>query len=192
MRYLKSFNESNFFNSIIPYGIKKMFKGESDNKVTLGDIDELKDLFNNMKKIKSYKLFESLYRIKGALGLVGKNANNNESYFELLDILQSRIFDDWDIIPGSDEDLNNFPEHKFWLYFAYGKLIYPKDIDGFDIDSIFVYNIPLNERDEFSSLLNSLSGLVEDLIGKKLLIGDEVYDVGLNLDLYDFTIKLVD
>jgi hypothetical protein len=145
-----------------------------------------------MKRIKSYKLFESLYRIKGGLGLVGKNANNNESYFELLDILQSRIFDDWDIIPGSDEDLNNFPEHKFWLYLAYGKLIYPKDIDGFDIDSIFVYNIPLNERDEFSSLLNSLSGLVEDLIGKKLLIGDEVYDVGLNLDLYDFTIKLVD
>lgn len=44
MKYLKRY-ESNFFNSIIPYGIKKMFKGESDNKVTLGDIDELKDLF---------------------------------------------------------------------------------------------------------------------------------------------------
>lgn len=63
-----------------------------------------------MKKIKSYKLFESLYRIKGGLGLVGKNANNNESYFELLDILQSRIFDDWDIIPdvGLNLDLYDF------------------------------------------------------------------------------------
>jgi hypothetical protein len=45
MKHLKRFNESNFFNFRIPYGIKKMFKGESEDKVTLEDIDDLKDLF---------------------------------------------------------------------------------------------------------------------------------------------------
>jgi hypothetical protein len=36
-----------------------------------------------MKYLKRYKIFES---------------NTNESYFELVDILQSKIFDDFDII----------------------------------------------------------------------------------------------
>jgi len=58
-----------------------------------------------MKKIKSYKLFES---------------SDNSDYLYLKDILQSVIFDDLDIYPierdvDRFEDLDN-TEHIFWAY----------------------------------------------------------------------------
>ena len=81
--------------------------------------------------MKSYKEF------------INESNTNNESYFELVDILQSEVFDDCNIISATDEDLNrlNYTDHKFWLYNSNGKLIYPKDIGDKNIEAIFVYNI---------------------------------------------------
>ena len=62
--------------------------------------------------MKSYKQF------------INESNTNNESYFELVDILYSKVFDDWNIISATDEDLNalNYTDHKFWLYNINGKL----------------------------------------------------------------------
>lgn len=126
------------------------------------------------------------------------NNTNNESYFELVDILQSEVFDDCNIISTTDEDLNrlNYTDHRFWLYYSNGKLIYPKDIGDKNIDAIFVYNIPENEGVEFFNLLNNLSTIVEDITGKKLYIQEKCVMVKVRRPLsaggevYDYIIEL--
>ena len=131
--------------------------------------------------MKSYKQF------------INESNTNNESYFELVDILQSKVFDDWNIISATDEDLDNlnYTNHKFWLYNSNGKLIYPKDIGGRNIDAIFVYNIPENEGIEFFNLLKCLSTIVEDIMGKKLFVGQEAFmDMDDDGEVYDYIIKL--
>jgi hypothetical protein len=120
------------------------------------------------------------------------NKQNNESYFELVDILQSKVFDDCNIISATDEDLDNLNDndHRFWLYTNNGKLVYPKDIGDSNIDSIYVYNIPENEGVEFFNLLNNLSTIVEDIIGKKLYVGQESFVDDDGGEVYDYIIKL--
>lgn len=118
---------------------------------------------------------------------------NNEAYFQLVDILQSKVFDDFDIVSGTNEDFednNNYPDHKFWLYQCNGKLVAPKDLNGGVISSIFVYNIKKDERPSLFDALKGLESVVEDITGKELLIGDEVYPHDLYGDVYDFIIKL--
>jgi hypothetical protein len=126
--------------------------------------------------MKSYKEF-----------ITESNNTNNESYFELVDILQSKVFDDYDVIAGTDEDLNrlNYTYHKFWLYNSNGKLIYPKDIGDKVIDAIFVYNLKEEEHENFLESLKYLNNIVEDTIGKKLYIKEDDIWNG-----YDYTIKL--
>jgi len=119
------------------------------------------------------------------------NNTNNESYFELVDILQSKVFDDYDVIAGTDEDLNalNYTDHKFWLYNSNGKLIYPKDIGDKVIDAIYVYNLIEDEHEEFLESLKSLNNIVEDTIGKELYIQeDDFFSAGG--EVYDYIIKL--
>jgi hypothetical protein len=132
--------------------------------------------------MKSYKEF------------INESNTNNESYFELMDILQSKVFDDFDVIIGTDEDLNalNSTNHKFWLYNSNGKLIYPTDIGDKVIDAIFVYNIKEDEHESFLESLKSLENIVEDTIGKELYINeDNIWtDAGDVCDVYDYTIKL--
>ena len=116
---------------------------------------------------------------------------NNESYFELVDILYSKVFDDWNIISATDEDLNalNYTDHKFWLYLSSnansnGKLIYPKDIGDKNID-----NIIEDEHENFLESLKSLENIVEDKTGKKLYIQeDDFFSAGG--EVYDYIIKL--
>ncbi len=119
------------------------------------------------------------------------NNTNNESYFELVDILQSKVFDDYDVITAMDEDLNrlNYTNHKFWLYNSNGKLIYPKDIGDKVIDAIFVYNLKEEEHENFLESLKYLNNIVEDTIGKKLYIKEDDIWTGAG-DVYDYTIKL--
>jgi len=119
------------------------------------------------------------------------NNTNNESYFELVDILQSKVFDDFDVIAGTDEDLNrlNYTNHKFWLYNSNGKLTYPKDIGDKVIDAIFVYNIIEDEHEKFLESLKSLNNIVEDTIGKELYIKEDDIWTGAG-EVYDYIIKL--
>ena len=130
--------------------------------------------------MKSYKQF------------INESNTNNESYFELVDILQSEVFDDCNIISATDEDLNglNYTDHKFWLYNSNGKLIYPKDIGDKNIEAIFVYNIIEDEHENFLKSLKSLENIVEDITGKKLYIQeDDFFSVGGG-EVYDYIIKL--
>ncbi len=129
--------------------------------------------------MKSYKEF------------INESNTNNESYFELVDILQSKVFDDYDVITAMDEDLNrlNYTNHKFWLYNSNGKLIYPKDIGDKVIDAIFVYNLKEEEHENFLESLKSLENIVEDTIGKELYINEDDIWTGAG-DVYDYTIKL--
>jgi hypothetical protein len=119
------------------------------------------------------------------------NNTNNESYFELMDILQSKVFDDYDVIAGTDEDLNglNYTDHKFWLYNSNGKLIYPKDIGDKVIDAIYVYNLIEDEHEKFLESLKSLENIVEDTIGKELYIKED-YFFSAGGEVYDYIIKL--
>ena len=119
------------------------------------------------------------------------NNTNNESYFELVDILQSEVFDDWNIISAMDEDLNalNYTDHKFWLYNSNGKLIYPKDIGDGNIEAIYVYNISYYEHENFLKSLKSLENIVEDITGKKLYIQEDGFFSGGD-EVYDYIIKL--
>ena len=116
---------------------------------------------------------------------------NNESYFELVDILQSNLFDDFDVYSATTEtfDDDNYPDHKFWLYQVDGKLVAPKDLNG-AISSIFVYNINPEEKDSFFESLRGLETIVEDITGKQLIIGEEAYYNDRLGDVYDFIIKL--
>jgi hypothetical protein len=144
-----------------------------------------------MKYLKRYKLFES---------------NSNESYFELVEILQSKVFDDFDIEKGTDDiidlfnkmilinsggednidyDYDKYPTHSFWLYTCGGNVVSTKDLNT-DIDAIFVYNISESDHENFSKSLKSLETLVEDIIGKKLvsnwtLDDDSIYNYAIQL-----------
>lgn len=121
------------------------------------------------------------------------NRQNNERYFQLVDILQSEVFDDFDVYPSTTEtfdDEENYPDHKFWLYQVDRKLVAPRDLNG-PISSIFVYNIKSEERVSFFEALKGLEKIVEDITEKKLAISDEVYANDRYGDVYDFIIKLV-
>ena len=117
---------------------------------------------------------------------------NNESYFQLVDILQSEVFDDFDVFSATTEtfdDEENYPDHKFWLYQVGRDLVAPKDLAG-AISSIFVYNIKEEEKLSFFEALKSLEQRVEDITGKQLLLGEESYPSDRYGDVYDFIIKL--
>lgn len=119
------------------------------------------------------------------------NESNNESYFELVNILHSKVFDDWNIISATDEDLDalNYTDHKFWLYNSNGELIYPENIGDKNIEAIFVYNIIEDEHENFLGSLKSLENIVEDTIGKKLYIQEDDFFSGGG-EVYDYIIKL--
>jgi len=119
-------------------------------------------------------------------------SQNNEKYFELVDILQSNLFDDFDVYSATTEnfdDEDNKPRHKFWLYQVDGKLVYPKDLNGV-ISSIFVYNIGEEEHEEFFEALKGLKVLIEDVIGKELGLSEEAYVDDYD-EVYDVIIKLI-
>ena len=134
-----------------------------------------------MKHLKSFN--ES-----GNAGFEWLDKQNNESYFQLVDILQSEVFDDFDVFSATTEtfdDEENYPDHKFWLYQVGRDLVAPKDLTG-AISSIFVYNIKEEEKLSFFEALKSLEQRVEDITGKQLVLGEEVYPSDRYGDVYDF------
>jgi len=138
-------------------------------------------------RIKSFKLFES--------------SDINLDYAHLKDILQSEVFDEFDIetierdVRGFD-DFDVQPQHKFWSYHKvsrqepYTDIRYSCNLDG-EIDSIIIFNISESEIDIINNKLDSLVNLVESSLGKNLVWStDEV--IGDYSDYYDCQIKLVD
>ena len=119
---------------------------------------------------------------------------NNEIYFELAEILQSKLFDDYDVVATTDEifDFDNHPNHKFWSFIAVGvDPIKTSDIGDFPINGLIVYNIGKDEKVEFYNSLISLKDMVKyhfDRIGKELVVSEDLLDN----EGSDYIITLVD
>lgn len=151
-----------------------------------------------MKYLETYKLFEN--RGFGNTSFDWLRKLNNERYIDLMYILQSDIFDEFNIISKTDEtfemgyDSEGYPEHKFWVFrmkessSADVDTSNPEEIGDKTIDYIVVFNIQKDEKDFFYSEVLSLKEKVQDLIGKELVISEEIIDDGYN---YDYIIKLV-
>ena len=120
---------------------------------------------------------------------------NNEIYFELAEILQSKLFDDYDVVATTDEnfdDFDNNPNHKFWSFRAVGVApIKTSDIGDYPINGLIVYNIGKDEKVEFYNSLISLKDMVKyhfDRIGKELVVSEDLLDN----EGSDYIITLVD
>ena len=70
-----------------------------------------------MKYLRLFKIFES-----GNASFDWLRKQNNERYIDLMYILQSDIFDEFNIISKTDEtfemgyDSEGYPMHKFWIF----------------------------------------------------------------------------
>jgi hypothetical protein len=121
------------------------------------------------------------------------NKQNNEIYFELAEILQSKLFDDLDIVTTTDESFDDYdspfyPHHKFWSFNSVGLApVKTSDIGDNAIYGIYVYNISKDERDEFFNSLIGLKDMVKDYLDKELVVTEEPLDSGES----DYIIKLV-
>ena len=152
-----------------------------------------------MKHLKSYQIFES-----GNTSFDWLRKQSNERYIDLMYILQSDVFDDFNIILKSDETFEmgtgeeGYPEHKFWVFRLKGSAnsdadtSYPDSIGSEEIDSIIVYNIKREETGNFWELLLELKDKVKDLIGRELIISEEIVGTPEYPDYYDYIIKLGD
>ena len=143
-----------------------------------------------MRRIKSYKLFESF-----------KSSNSN--YETLKDVLQSELFDELDIetipnsVSGFDDFGNHVPRYKFWCYFIRlesESSLYTCDsnISG-RIAYINVFNILEDERDQVDDILIRLTTVIKDMTGCDLRWDSEEFvdfEDGSSFSGFDYTIKL--
>lgn len=148
-----------------------------------------------MKYLSSFKIFES-----GNASFDWLRKQNNERYIDLMYILQSDIFDEFNIISKTDEtfemgyDSEGYPMHKFWIFRMKESrstdvdTSNPDEIGNKTIDYIVVFNIQKNEKDTFFNEVLDLKEKVKDLVGKELVISEEIIDDGYN---YDYIIKLI-
>jgi hypothetical protein len=120
----------------------------------------------------------------------------NEKYFELVDILQSKVFDDWDVISGTDERFDDdygddsFPEYKFWVFSSESEgLVSLKNLGSKIIRSLSILNIPGSEHKDFFKALKDLRGLVEDYTGMKLIVREINAQVAKGYpNIYDYSL----
>jgi hypothetical protein len=139
-----------------------------------------------MNHLKKFHLFENLSE---------EDKINNEKYFELVDILQSKVFDYFDVIAGTDENFNGqSPKHKFWLFATKSKLVSSKELGSKIIRSLNIFNISPEEDMNFFESLRVLQGLIYDCLDKNLivktdLIEDEDEDGSIQIS-YDYIIHL--
>ena len=151
--------------------------------------------FNESNKEQMEKIYKSKWGNHFGKSLDSLNKQNNEIYFELAEILQSKLFDDYDVVATTDEifDFDNHPNHKFWSFIAVGvDPIKTSDIGDFPINGLHVYNIGKDEKVEFYNSLISLKDMVKyhfDRIGKELVVSEDLLDIG---EGSDYIITLVD
>jgi hypothetical protein len=129
-----------------------------------------------------------------------EHSDLNSKYIELAHILQSEVFDEFDIKSKTDEQFNDNDDdlyeeliHKFWAFRVKNKGL-GKTIanlqeveDGrLEIEYINAFGIPEIEKDKFLEKIESISGLVEDFLELQLGASDEYWKLGL----YDIIIDL--
>jgi hypothetical protein len=144
--------------------------------------------------MKYLKLFNESNSGSGNASFNWLTKQNNEIYFELAEILQSKLFDDYDVVATTDENFDDYgsddyPHHKFWSFRAVGVApIKTSDIGDFPINGLYVYNIGKDEKVEFYNSLISLKDMVKDYLSKELVVSEDSLDSGES----DYTITLVD
>jgi hypothetical protein len=97
-------------------------------------------------------------------------------------------------------DSEGYPEHKFWVFRMKesaiadvflesidGDTSNPDEIGDKTVDCIIVFNIPKSEKDRFWYEVLELREKVKDMIGKQLVIIEEIVNDGYK---YDYIIKL--
>lgn len=159
-----------------------------------------------MKYLNTYKLFESQNSGSGNTSFNWLKKQNNENYFELINILQSEILDDYKIYGKRDEsfasdDDNDWPKYKFWAFRLKNTRSTDDDFSEFsdlkpedEIDSVTIYNIQEGEKDEIFDLLLEIRGRVRGYLNKEMVIFQEsvVGDSALDDVVTDIVIKLED
>jgi len=148
--------------------------------------------FNESNKEQMEKIYKSKWGNHFGKSLDTLNKENNERYFELAEILQSKLFDDYNVVSTTNESFDDYgsddyPHHKFWSFRAVGVTpIKTSEIGDFPINGIYVYNIGKNEKDEFYNSLISLKDMVKDYLDKELVVSED----SLNSGESDYTITL--
>jgi hypothetical protein len=149
-----------------------------------------------MRYLKTYNIFES-----GNASFDWLRKQNNERYIDLMYILQSDIFDEFNIVSKTDETFNDeegsvYPKHKFWVFRMKESrstdvdTSNPNEVVDNTIDDMIVFNIQQDEKDRFWNEVLSLKEKVKDLIGKELVLN--YFYSACNPSKYDYIIKLVD
>jgi hypothetical protein len=160
-----------------------------------------------MRKLKTYKLFESL--------------KSNGDYITLAHLLYD-LFDHWGVLEWTDETFDSttfpngieddgYPTHKFWAFRLDGSKSSFKcqNSDGFvrqnqlsvqtkklgadevGAKELLIYNIKKDEMVEFYHDLEVVISEAKDAIGKDISIEEEVYggDIGYT-DYVDYIIRI--
>jgi hypothetical protein len=129
-----------------------------------------------------------------------EHSDLNSKYIDLAHILQSEVFDEFDIKSKTDEQFNDNDDdldeqltHKFWAFRVKNKglgktIANLQEIeDGrLEIQYINAFGLPEIEKDKFLEKIESISGLVEDFLELQLGASDEYWKLGL----YDIIIDL--
>ena len=152
-----------------------------------------------MKYLIAYKIFESQNSGLGNASFDWLKKQNNERYFDLVNILQTDVFDDYNIYGKRDEsfassDESDWPKHKFWAFRLKNAKSTDEDFSEFselkpedEIDSVTIYNIQEGEKDEIFDLLLEIRGRVRGYLNKEMIIFQESvvgeFDVVTDLSL---------
>jgi len=123
----------------------------------------------------------------------------NESYFELTEILQGELFDDFDILPRKDEEFTDGDHltNPFWSYTVgpYNNFTSKaEEVGEKEIDRIVAFNIKHKDYTEFKQRLIELKERAENFIGREIILGEEALgappEPHPELDYWDFIIKI--
>jgi hypothetical protein len=131
-----------------------------------------------MKHLSKFKTFENV---------------NTDDWGVLLDVLQSDIFDEWDIQKIKDESFDgseNDPDYKVWAFRTDdGKL--SGELSS-NVNTISIYNIPLDESEHFWKALIQIKLFLSEIISSEIVIIEEaVFDVYSDSHTFnDYYIKL--
>jgi len=129
-----------------------------------------------------------------------EHSDLNSKYIELAHILQSEVFDEFDIKSKTDEQFNDNDDdldeqliHKFWAFRVKNKglgktIANLQEVEDGRLEILYInaFGIPEIEKDKFLEKIESISGLVEDFLELQLGASDEYWKLGL----YDIIIDL--
>lgn len=149
-----------------------------------------------MKFIKPYQTFENTNSGNASFDWIRKQ--NNERYIEFLDILYSEVLDEFNIVPKTTESFDDtslsdddYPFHKFWAFRVSSSSIDDtsdlEEIKDKKIESLLIYNISREEKDNFWKLLTDCKNRFESYSDKTVILEEHYF---LDIDSWDYTIKI--